>query len=482
MEQRKCRLLSRCSSPSNRFNLFETNYLHFSFFAFTKEADRDSKESSQSCTNHAKTINDQDSTKATVRECPLCIESLPSSCLSEQLTCNHLVCDSCLLRYLCVEIDESRINLKCPSCDQQIHPNLIYETLKTHEKGAEYVRKYEQFMLRRVLITEQDARWCPAPDCNYIVIASGCASCPSLRCARPDCRTMFCYHCKQQWHPDQTCDSARVQRGKQFRHSPSTRSQNVSSADSLNSPSFRIANRLSSPLSTADTVDSAAFTSSTPAESSDLKPCPSCGVLIIKMNDGSCNHMTCTVCLTEFCWLCMKRISDLHYLSPSGCTFWGKKPWSRKKKIFWQIGMLIGAPVGIALIAGIAVPTIVVGIPFWFGRKLRARLISQSVGRRKRTLLVTSGVISSAIVSPFVAAIVVGIGVPVMLTYVYGVVPLTLVRSGVCGLSTTASGVRIQVNEEHSNQTSQGFDDVRVFDLPKASGTLFALHYNAPHH
>ena len=34
----------------------------------------------------------------------------------------------------------------------------------------------------------------------------------------------------------------------------------------------------------------------------------------------------------------------------SGCTFWGKKPWSRKKKLLWQLGTLVGAPVGIALI------------------------------------------------------------------------------------------------------------------------------------
>ena len=46
---------------------------------------------------------------------------------------------------------------------------------------------------------------------------------------------------------------------------------------------------------------------------------------------------------------------DLHYLSPSGCTFWGKKPWSRKKKLICQLGTLVGAPVGIALLAGIAV-------------------------------------------------------------------------------------------------------------------------------
>lgn len=47
--------------------------------------------------------------------------------------------------------------------------------------------------------------------------------------------------------------------------------------------------------------------------------------------------------------------------SPSGCTFWGKKPWSRKKKILWQLGTLVGAPVGIGLVAGIAVPAMIIG-------------------------------------------------------------------------------------------------------------------------
>merc|ERR1739844_266235 len=85
-------------------------------------------------------------------------------------------------------------------------------------------------------------------------------------------------------------------------------------------------------------------------QASEVKVCPRCNTLIVKMDDGSCNHMTCPVCGAEFCWLCMKEISDLHYLSPSGCTFWGKKPWSRKKKLLWQLGTLVGAPVGIALI------------------------------------------------------------------------------------------------------------------------------------
>lgn len=52
---------------------------------------------------------------------------------------------------------------------------------------------------------------------------------------------------------------------------------------------------------------------------------------------------------------------NIVYVSPSGCTFWGKKPWSRKKKLLWQLGTLVGAPVGIALVAGIAVPAMIIG-------------------------------------------------------------------------------------------------------------------------
>jgi cytochrome bd-type quinol oxidase subunit 2 len=79
--------------------------------------------------------------------------------------------------------------------------------------------------------------------------------------------------------------------------------------------------------------------------------------------------------------------------SPSGCTFWGKKPWSRKKKILWQVGMLIGAPVGIALIAGIAVPAIVIGIPVWVGRRIYQNSLNTT--RHKRNLIIMGGVMAS---------------------------------------------------------------------------------------
>ncbi|KFO10224.1 E3 ubiquitin-protein ligase RNF19A, partial [Balearica regulorum gibbericeps] len=253
----------------------------------------------------------------------------------------------------------------------------------------------------------------------YAVIAFGCASCPKLTCGREGCGTEFCYHCKQIWHPNQTCDAARQERAQ----------------------SLRLRTIRSSSIS---------YSQESGAAADDIKPCPRCAAYIIKMNDGSCNHMTCAVCGCEFCWLCMKEISDLHYLSPSGCTFWGKKPWSRKKKILWQLGTLVGAPVGIALIAGIAIPAMIIGIPVYVGRKIHNRYEGKDMSKHKRNLAIAGGVTLSVIVSPVVAAVTVGIGVPIMLAYVYGVVPISLCRSGGCGVSAgNGKGVRIEFDDEN---------------------------------
>ncbi|XP_028152708.1 E3 ubiquitin-protein ligase RNF19A-like [Diabrotica virgifera virgifera] len=328
-------------------------------------------------------------------ECPLCFAELTPEEFCELEACGHRACIPCFQQYLRVEITESRICISCPQCLEPMHPNEIRDVLD----NPALFEKYEDFMVRRVLAVDPDTRWCPAPDCCFAVIASECASCPKLKCERPGCDSYFCYHCKAEWHPNQTCDAARAQRSPNIRSSSISYSQDSQHRD-------------------------------------DIKPCPRCQVLIVKMDDGSCNHMMCAVCGAEFCWLCMKEINDLHFLSPSGCTFWGKKPWSRKKKILWQLGTLVGAPVGIALVAGITVPAMVIGIPVWVGRKLFTRY--KSSGKHKRNAAIVGGVVASVLISPLLAGLAVGIGVPILLFYVYGVVPVSLCRSGGCGGSSAS--------------------------------------------
>ncbi|XP_073993597.1 uncharacterized protein isoform X2 [Rhodnius prolixus] len=347
--------------------------------------------------------NKSDGTKRL--ECSLCLNELAPEYFPLLVTCPHKSCYDCLQVYLRIEISESRVPVSCPQCAEAMHPNDIRMILNDKNQ----YEKYEDFMVRRVLAVEPDTRWCPAPDCSYAVIASGCASCPKIKCEREGCDSYFCYHCKAAWHPNQTCDAARAQRSPNVRSSSLSFSQDSHHRD-------------------------------------DIKPCPRCQVLIVKMDDGSCNHISCAVCGAEFCWLCMKEISDLHYLSPSGCTFWGKKPWSRKKKILWQLGTLVGAPVGIGLLAGIAVPAIIIGIPVWVGRKIYTRY--KHSNKHKRNLAIAGGVSASVLISPVLAGLAVGIGVPILLFYVYGVVPVSLCRSGGCGVSTSGAGVRFEFDDE----------------------------------
>ncbi|XP_065214426.1 E3 ubiquitin-protein ligase RNF19A-like isoform X2 [Planococcus citri] len=343
-----------------------------------------------------------------LRECPLCLADLPIEFFPKLISCQHRSCIDCYQQYLRIEISESRVNVMCPECPESLHPNDIRMVLN----DPVLFEKYEDFTLRRILAVDPDTRWCPAPDCGYAVIASGCASCPKLRCERPGCGSYFCYHCKAAWHPNQTCDSARAERSANLR--TSTFSRDSQSRE-------------------------------------DIKCCPICRVLIVKMDDGSCNHMTCAVCGAEFCWLCMNVVGDLHYLSPSGCTFWGKKPWSRKKKILWQLGILVGAPVGIALIAGIAVPAIIIGVPIWTGRKMYTRFLFAK--RCRRNTAIVTGVITAILAAPILATLAVAIGVPILLFYVYGVVPVSLCRSSGCGVTASSSGVRLDFDEpEYINQ------------------------------
>ncbi|XP_055490835.1 E3 ubiquitin-protein ligase RNF19A isoform X2 [Leucoraja erinacea] len=387
-------------------------------------------------------------------ECPLCLSHQTKDKFPDIMTCQHRSCGDCLRQYLRIEISESRVNISCPECTERFNPHDIQLILNDDL----LMEKYEEFMLRRWLVADPDCRWCPAPDCGYAVIAFGCASCPKLTCARDGCGTEFCYHCKQIWHPNQTCDAARQQRAhslrlRTIRSSSISYSQESGAAGTENWTLRRYVQDEITGRKGLPEINSLLVNQFLPSRSTDdIKPCPRCAAYIIKMNDGSCNHMTCAVCGCEFCWLCMKEISDLHYLSPSGCTFWGKKPWSRKKKILWQLGTLVGAPVGIALIAGIAIPAMIIGIPVYVGRKIHNRYEGKDISKHKRNLAITGGVTLSVIVSPVVAAVTVGIGVPIMLAYVYGVVPISLCRSGGCGVSAgTGKGVRIEFDDENDN-------------------------------
>ena len=96
------------------------------------------------------------------RECPVCMMEQGPESFPPIQTCEHRTCLQCLRHYLQIEISESRVNIACPECNERFHPNDMRAILEDEV----LMRKYEDFMLRRVLVMDPDTRWCPAPDCG----------------------------------------------------------------------------------------------------------------------------------------------------------------------------------------------------------------------------------------------------------------------------------------------------------------------------
>jgi len=186
-----------------------------------------------------------------LQTCALCYQEYPPDQFERLTPCSHSYCRTCLRSYLRLEIVEGRVTLNCPhsDCPERMHPCDIYRIL---ENQPDLISKYEQFMVRRVLQSITDTRWCPAPDCGFAVIASGYASCPEIQCLRPGCNISFCYHCKATWHPNKTCEDAAREK-------------------------------------TSSKIRSGSFISLASAQQKDeIKQCPRCQASILKMDDGSC--------------------------------------------------------------------------------------------------------------------------------------------------------------------------------------------------
>uniref|UniRef100_A0A8D0C534 Uncharacterized protein n=1 Tax=Salvator merianae TaxID=96440 RepID=A0A8D0C534_SALMN len=93
--------------------------------------------------------------------------------------------------------------------------------------------------------------------------------------------------------------------------------------------------------------------------------------------------------------------------SPSGCTFWGKKPWSRRRKVLWQLAMVLGAPMAIALAAGVAVPVITLGIPIYTGKKVLSHGRKRRRSACQQCLSLAGSCLLSLLVSPVITAVTV---------------------------------------------------------------------------
>lgn len=179
--------------------------------------------------------------------------------------CKHKFCKTCLTSYLRNKIENGNVlNIKClyGGC-----PSLFTDNDVSQYTSSEVFKKYKKFKYEQLKLNDKTSKYvyCPFADCGCLVRVANFFDDSEINCERGH---SFCGKCLKQVHPDETCVEA-----------------NKNILDNIR-----------------NTIKE---------KGANYNLCPNCHVIIEK--DEGCNHMECTYCLHEFCWLCLKPYEKGHY-------------------------------------------------------------------------------------------------------------------------------------------------------------------------
>ena len=190
--------------------------------------------------------------------CGICYSHCPENERTVMPNCGHSFCQRCVFEHLKTLILTGRVaKMPCPGneCKNILTDIEIKDFLKEDE---ELLRKFEKFKRDLEVSMDPKHRWCIRPGCEYLV--EGDINHPRAECK---CGQVMCFNCMNQWHEGRDCETAIDMEYRRY------------------------------------------------AEKGRVKNCPKCNTRIEK-NEG-CNHMHCTRCKFDFCWLCNREYKPGHY-------------------------------------------------------------------------------------------------------------------------------------------------------------------------
>jgi len=176
--------------------------------------------------------------------------------------CGHTFCRSCFKQFLTLKVTDGKVHPTCfydprvldrkgTVCNCEVSEKDIRSLLDPPE-----ILKYERFLRR-----DRNSNMRDCPRCNKD--QAGDPSNPWMECL--NCGHEYCFVHANLHSKEQTCNEYDAQMAKDH-----------------------------------------AYKSSEALIRRTSKKCPGCGTNIHKLS--GCNHMTCTVCHTGFCWLCLEEI------------------------------------------------------------------------------------------------------------------------------------------------------------------------------
>ena len=168
-------------------------------------------------------------------------------------------------------IGSQDIRISCPGssfCRTIIKDESIIEFIDNQDIKT----KYQQLIIKSFIQSNPILKWCPAPDCNYVIQIQSHVQAIQVECI---CGYEFCFQCSQPFHDPAivSCDLME----KWLSNLPPTEN------DSKNVAYFL----------------------------KNVKNCPKCHIPIEK--SSGCNTVTCTnaACRTKFCYNSTKKSKEM---------------------------------------------------------------------------------------------------------------------------------------------------------------------------
>ena len=192
-------------------------------------------------------------------ECPIC-SNLFIPCPGNKLEiCGHFFCNDCWYNFLSIKIEENKLTLiKCLNyeCQEKLSDEFIINLLNSNKK---LIEKYKKYKLELDIINDINKKFCPYPNCNSY------AELKDIKEKYVKCQYnhMFCFLCSEKPHGNKPCkDKLDISLIKYFKNN-------------------------------------------------FVKKCPHCGIITEK-SEG-CNHITCSKCSYQWCWLCNGKYNVEHF-------------------------------------------------------------------------------------------------------------------------------------------------------------------------
>ncbi|KAF2424514.1 hypothetical protein EJ08DRAFT_595104 [Tothia fuscella] len=229
--------------------------------------------------------------------CSICDE-IPSNHYFTLITnkCNHPrnICPDCVKGWISSKLDDvDAENISCPGsvCSEVIQ----YENMGIRAVGSANLVRFGTLTTKALLSHDPNYRHCIGPDCISGQIHEEGADAPILTCH--DCGFKACFIHTRAWHSDETC--------KAF-------DKRLKSEIAKDAKLKREAKKLKAQEEKSDRW-----------VEKNAKRCPGCKRPIQK-SDG-CDHMQCSKCSHEFCYICLADYKAIRRRGNSahkkGCVF-----------------------------------------------------------------------------------------------------------------------------------------------------------------